>query len=99
MSNKKRTKQYEQEWDAAIAEAEIQLKKWRSKAVRLMVALQTFREAKKMGKPWPGNSERHRHDLHSEKSGVALRHGKASPQKYTQASGRSESDSSQEKAD
>lgn len=43
-----------QGWDSAIEEAEKQLKKWRSKVVRLMASLETFREAKKEGIPWPG---------------------------------------------
>ncbi len=38
----------------AISEAQIQLKRWRSKVARLMAAIHTFKENKAKGEPWPG---------------------------------------------
>ena len=47
-----------QGWDAAIAEAEKQLKAWRSKVARLMASIQTFKEAKASGQPWPDEQQK-----------------------------------------
>jgi hypothetical protein len=45
-------------WDIAIAEGEKQLKMWRSKVARLMASIQTFKEAKAIGTPWPGENKK-----------------------------------------
>lgn len=45
-------------WDFAINEAEKQLKQWRSKVARLMASLDTFKEAKRNGEPWPGSKKK-----------------------------------------
>jgi len=46
-------------WDLAIAEGEVQLKKWKSKVAKLIASIETFREAKKSGRSWPSHSGPH----------------------------------------
>ncbi|MBZ5521765.1 MAG: hypothetical protein LAP21_05950 [Acidobacteriia bacterium] len=46
-----------QGWEMAIAQTEKQLRESRSKVARLMASLQTFKEGKISGKPWPGDEK------------------------------------------